>query len=247
MKATALEFRLRFLIHVVIFVLGLTTPWDYALHLDTIRTWQWLAANISRTIVLSFSAATLTILVLGILLALVAALLRTWASACLGASIVQDSAMHAGHVVAAGPYRYLRNPLYLGTFLHTLALSLLMPPSGAVFTIVLIGIFQIRLILAEESFLTASLGAPYLAYLAQVPRLFPALRPRVVASTIQPRWLPAFLTEIYFWGVFLAFAIAGWRYNAQLILQGVLVSFGLSLIARAFKTSEPQPGTASNS
>ncbi len=142
--------------------------------------------------------------------------------------------MHGDQVVAAGPYRFLRNPLYLGTFVHTLALALLMPPSGAIFCIFVIGLFQLRLIASEEAFLTAKLGEPYLAYRARVPALLPALTPRVPASPTQPKWLQAFLGELYFWGVFLAFVIAGWRYNAFLIIQGVLISLGVSLVARAF-------------
>jgi len=57
-----------------------------------------------------------------------------------------------------GPYRHLRNPLYLGAWVNTLAVALLMPASGAVFTIVLIVLFQMRLILAEESFLGGKQG-----------------------------------------------------------------------------------------
>jgi uncharacterized SAM-binding protein YcdF (DUF218 family) len=142
--------------------------------------------------------------------------------------------MNGDQVVAAGPYRLLRNPLYLGTLLHTLALALLMPPSGAVFCIVLSGLFQLRLIAGEEAYLTSKLGELYVAYRAKVPALLPALTPRVPASPTQPKWSQAFLGEIYFWGVFLAFVIAGWRYNAFLIIQGVLISLGVSLVARAF-------------
>ena len=142
--------------------------------------------------------------------------------------------MHGDDVVAAGPYRFLRNPLYVGIFIHTFALALLMPPSGALLSIVLIGLFELRLIAGEEAFLTAKLGEPYLAYCAKVPALFPALTPRVPASSVQPQWPQAFLGELYMWGVAISFATLGWRYNSFLIIQGVVVSLGLSLIARAF-------------
>jgi hypothetical protein len=36
------------------------------------------------------------------------------------------------------------------------------------------------------------------------------------------------------WGVVAAFAGLGWRYNAELVTQGVLVALGVSLVARAF-------------
>jgi protein-S-isoprenylcysteine O-methyltransferase Ste14 len=234
LKATASEFRFRFLIHALIYVLGFTAPWNHWLHLDSIRTWQLLASWPARSGWITFSAATLTVLALGILCALLAATLRTWASAYLGASIVQDGAMLGEGVIAAGPYRYLRNPLYLGTFIHTLALALLMPPTGAIFSILAIGLFQLRLIAAEQTFLTAKLGDPYRAYCARVPSLLPALTPRVPASATHPKWLTAFLGEIYMWGVVLSFAVLGWRYNAFLIIQGVVISLGVSLIARVF-------------
>ena len=57
MKASAFEFRFRYLIHAVIYVLGYTAPWDRWLHLDTVRTWQWLAAWGARRGWVSFSAA----------------------------------------------------------------------------------------------------------------------------------------------------------------------------------------------
>jgi hypothetical protein len=43
------------------------------------------------------------------------------------------------------------------------------------------------------------------------------------------------------WGVFVSFAALGWRYNSLLIMQGVLVSLGLSLVVRAIL---PKPQTA---
>lgn len=237
LKASAFEFRFRFVLHAIIYVVGFTTPWNYWLHLDTIRTWQYLAAIPSRAGWLSFSAATNAVLVLGINFALVAALLRTWGSAYLGVSIVKDASLHTDRVVAAGPYRRLRNPLYLGTFIHTLALALLMPPTGAIFTILTIGLLQLRLIATEEANLTKQQGAPYLAYCAKVPRLLPALTPRLPSSPEQPNWPHAFLGEIYMWGVAISFLALGWRYNAFLIIQGVLISLGIALIARAFIAS----------
>jgi protein-S-isoprenylcysteine O-methyltransferase Ste14 len=50
-------------------------------------------------------------------LAACAALVRTWASAYLHSSVVYDSTLHPDRLVADGPYRHLRNPLYLGTVL----------------------------------------------------------------------------------------------------------------------------------
>jgi hypothetical protein len=43
-----------------------------------------------------------------------------------------------------------------------------------------------------------------------------------------------FFSEIYMWGVVVSFLVFGWKYNAFLIIQGVVVSLGVSLVARAF-------------
>lgn len=245
MKATALEYRLRFLIHAIIYLLGFSAPWDYLLHWDSIRTWQFLAAWPARSGFIGFSEATIAVLVLGVLCTLCAAMLRTWAAAYLGASAaqptVQSTAMHGSAVIAAGPFRYLRNPLYLGTFIHALALALLMPPSGAIFAILAIGLFQLRLIAREEPFLATNIGDPYRLYCAKVPRLLPSFRPRVPASTLRPHWPTAFLGEVYFWGAAISFAALGWRYNALLITQGIIISIGVSLIARVFVPAHPLP------
>jgi protein-S-isoprenylcysteine O-methyltransferase Ste14 len=234
MKATTLEFRFRFLIHALIYLIGFVAPWNFVLHYDTIRTWQFLAAYLNRSGLMGFSAATIAVLSAGIALAVAAAAVRTWGTAYLGAAVVHDGGLVGGAVVAAGPYRYVRNPLYLGTVLHTLALCLLMPPTGAAFCVVAIVLVQLRLIGAEEPFLTAKLAESYASYSAKVPRLLPAIRPRVAASAAKPMWGAAFVGEIYFWGAALSFAVAGWRYNAQLVMQGVIVSLGVSLVARAF-------------
>jgi protein-S-isoprenylcysteine O-methyltransferase Ste14 len=234
MKATAFEFRFRYLIHAVLYVLGFVTPWNKWLHLDTVRIWQWLASWPSRAGWLSFNASTVAVLVVGVLFALAAALLRTWGAAYVGSGVVHAGIMHGDDLVAAGPYRYMRNPLYVGTFLHTFALALLTMPSGALFMLITIGVLQLRLIGAEEAFLTEKLGEPYRAYCAVVPRIMPSLRPRVASSAAKPAWGVAVLGEIYMWGVAVSFIAFGWMFNSILILQGVFVSLGLSLVVRAF-------------
>src|ERR1700730_10704384 len=101
MKATPFEFRFRFFILAVIYFLGFVAPWNYWLHLDSIRAWQLLAAWPARRGWISFSSATVVVLFLGIVGALTGAVLRTWGTAYLGPSVVQDAAMHGEGVIAA--------------------------------------------------------------------------------------------------------------------------------------------------
>jgi len=236
MKASALIFRFRFLVHVVLFVLGFWTPWDHPVPLAMDRngtTWLQLASWFARNHWLSFTDATIGLLAVGTLCALAGAILRTWASAYLGTSIVMAGAMHGEGVVADGPYRFLRNPLYLGIICNALALSLLMVPSGTVFTLVTVILFQFVLIAIEEPFLREKLGEPYVAYSSKVPRIVPALTPQVADSGARPRWATALIGESYQWGVVVTFLVAGWKYNASLLVRGILISLGVSLILRA--------------
>jgi protein-S-isoprenylcysteine O-methyltransferase Ste14 len=99
----------------------------------------------------------------------------------------------------------------------------------------LMTVFFLRLILAEEAFLTAQLGQPYLDYLRAVPRLFPRLRTILSHSAPKPtgrkpQWLHALITEINPIGIFIALAFFSWSYNNWLMIRVVLVSFGLSMI-----------------
>ncbi|WP_263373503.1 methyltransferase family protein [Granulicella aggregans] len=249
MKASALEFRLRFLVHGVIYVVGYTAPWNYLVSKGAADAGFWsgkaiwlpAALAIERAGWTSLTGAANLLLALGIFFALAGAALRTWGAAYIGSAVVKDGGMHdasaqtaAAGVVADGPYRYMRNPLYVGTMLHTLAVTLLMPLSGAVFVVVAIAVEQMRLISGEEAFLEGKLGERYLEYKRLVPRIVPSLKARVMGSGVRPQWGMAVLGEVYFWGVAVAFASVGMRYNALLVIQGVVVAFGASLVARAF-------------
>ncbi len=61
-----------------------------------------------------FDRYQLAIVTIGSLFVYLAALLRSWAESYLHSSIVHDAAIHSDQLVAEGPYRYVRNPLYLG-------------------------------------------------------------------------------------------------------------------------------------
>ena len=239
MQATRFEYRYRFVIHALIYILGFTAPWLF-LHLltdvpgfTTSSTWLVISTTLTKQGWLAFDAATIALLVIALLLTGLGAWLRIWGSAYVGSSIVKSPTMHGETLLADGPYRRTRNPLYLGTLLHTLGVTILMPPSGALFAVVLLWIFQVRLALAEEPFLAARFGEPYLAYKKAVPRFLPSPKAQIASAGVSPRWLQAFLGEIYFVAVVVVLAVFGWSFNAQPLRQGLIVSVGLALVARA--------------
>jgi protein-S-isoprenylcysteine O-methyltransferase Ste14 len=234
MRATSIEFRLRMWIQVGIVIVGFWAPWIGGLDLGRrIATIEWLALEISRTGLLRFTYATPIVIMAGAIAAALGVTFRVWGAAYLGYTTVHHAEMQAGAVMAAGPYRFVRNPLYIGGWFMMAAISMLMAPTGALFTMVLVTVFYARLILGEEAFLAAQLGAPYREYLRAVPRLVPRFRDAPRQSAAQPQWLIALLTEINPIGIFITLAFLSWSYNNLLMIRAVVVSFGLSLVIRA--------------
>jgi protein-S-isoprenylcysteine O-methyltransferase Ste14 len=259
MRASAFEFRFRMWIQVGLVVLGFWAPWIglwssigfWSSPLGTldlgrrISTLAWLAVQISRLGIATFTVVTPIVIVAGALFAAAGMVLRVWGSAYLGYGTVHDAQMQGGAVMAAGPYRYLRNPLYLGGWFMMLAMSLLMPPSGALFVMMLVTIFYLRLILGEEAFLSAKLGEPYRLYLRAVPRILPRLRSSLPAAPANPHWLVAVATELNPIGIFFTFAVLSWTYDNLLMIKAVVICFGISLIVRAcIPGNAPRPDAA---
>jgi len=241
MKATALEFRFRLWIIVAILTLGFWAPWIEPLGWGSrTTTWLWLGFQLSALSITSTSGIVI-VTWLAITAAAIGAALRVWGTATLGTGTVHHRNMQAGTVTADGPYRCVRNPLYLGTGFMVAAIAILMPPTGALFALVLLSVFQLRLILGEEAFLAASLGQPYLDYRNAVPRFLPALRSRVPGSGAKPRWAQAILAELMPIGTLVCFAALSWQFNSELIERGLLIAFGCSLVARGIP-ERPAPG-----
>jgi protein-S-isoprenylcysteine O-methyltransferase Ste14 len=236
-----LEYRFRLAVHAVVYMLGFWAPWLMVRSLQEVpgftanSTWLVFATMMSRQGWLTFGAATVVLLVVALVFTGLGAWLRVWGAAYMRTGVVYSRGMHGGGGVEAGmladgPYRRTRNPLYLGTLLHTTGICILMTPSGALFAVAAIWVLQVRLALAEEPFLLAEFGQPYAAYRAAVPRFLPSLQPLVAAAGARPRWLQAVLGEFYFVAAVVVLAVFGWSFNAQPIRQGLLISLGVWLV-----------------
>ncbi|MDE2314397.1 MAG: isoprenylcysteine carboxylmethyltransferase family protein [Elusimicrobia bacterium] len=142
------------------------------------------------------------VLPLGAALTFAAAGLRTWAAAYLDSEVVHDRALHSDALVADGPYRHLRNPLYLGTILIAAGLGMAASRSG--FWVLTAGmiVITVRLMGREEAHIAAAQGAGYREFCRLVPRIVPSLRPRVPAGGLKARWGQAFAGEIFSWSFF---------------------------------------------
>lgn len=238
MRGSAFEFRFRITIVAAIYVAGLTLFWSFPAGRATGETaWLFVSTLIAGTHLFSLRESTLFVTVFALVAAVTGAALRVWGTAHIGSATMTGPEMQAGQVVASGPYRHLRNPLYLGSWLLSLAVVLLMPVAGAVFALVAITIFFLRLIGGEEAHLDGKLGESYRAYQHGVPRLVPKLFSAAKDSGARAQWSQAVLAEVFPVGFALCFAVLAWRYNAQLLMRCLLVCFGVSLVVRALTQS----------
>jgi len=225
MRATEFEFRQRSWIVTTIYLLGLSFfQFD---HVDVV---QYL---VDRTVGRGALRADLlahVILGAGALLLFLAAGVRTWAAAYLRSNVVQDPSMHLEAIVPDGPYRHLRNPLYLGSILMAFGIGLLVSRTGFLFLTIGLTIFFLRLIGLEEAKLEREQGERYREYCRWVPRIWPSLKPRLPSGGVTPQWGQAFLGEIHMWGFLVgmtAFAItlnqrvAWWIVGTAVVLYAV--------------------------
>ena len=167
---------------------------------------------------------------IGALFCIAAAAVRTWGTAYLNSEVMVDKRLHTSRLVADGPYRYVRNPLYFGNILLGIGFGVMASLTG--FLILVLGMifFDHRLILREERGILASQGESYRAYCAAVPRLLPALRAQVPSAGAIPVWSDGFLGEAFMWVLaasVLSFAISLNQHVFFIVLGSAFVVYAL--------------------
>jgi protein-S-isoprenylcysteine O-methyltransferase Ste14 len=195
MKATDWEFKNRAMLFGMVF--AFTFPL-YAL--DSQNSSSWLANLLAPKFHTNADRLAQLLLGCGAFVLIIAAFIRTWASTYLHAEVVYASEVKTQSLVADGPYRFVRNPLYLANVLMAVALGAMMSRLGFVVAIAAMLLFCYRLILREEADLRTTQGDSYQRYCAAVPRLFPALTPRTAPSGRTANWGAGFKAEAWYWG-----------------------------------------------
>jgi protein-S-isoprenylcysteine O-methyltransferase Ste14 len=167
----------------------------------------------------------------GAVLIFLSAMLRTWATAYLRTEVVHDASQHSEALLADGPYRYVRNLLYLANLPMAAGIGVMASRLGWLFMVVGMWLFVYRLILREEDGLLQSQGESYRAYLKAVPRFWPALTPRVPSGGGQPRWGQAIAAEVIFW--LFGVAVLCFAFTLNIKLTGIVFvsSFAVYFIA----------------
>jgi protein-S-isoprenylcysteine O-methyltransferase Ste14 len=180
------------------------------------------------------------VFVFGALLLAIAAFLRTWATSYLQAEVMRDAHVHTEKLLADGPYRYVRNPLYLGNILMAAGIGLMASRIGFLVLSLGMTVFVIRLLLREEAELLRDQGEPYRRYCATVPRLVPSLKPRVTPGGAPPRWAQGFRAELMYW--LMALAVAAFA-----ITLNIKVFWGIFAVAMVLSWFYKRPVTRSAS
>jgi protein-S-isoprenylcysteine O-methyltransferase Ste14 len=225
MRATKFEFEQRFWVIGMIFALGF-----FLYNVDKTNAALWLLRVVVPSIDPNSNQATnLARLIFGAgaLLVFLAAAFRTWATAYLKTEIVHDQAQHSEGLVADGPYRHLRNPLYFANLPMAAGMGLLASRAGWIFMVLAMWLFMYRLIFREEDGLLQTQGESYRAYLKAVPRFWPSLTPRVPSGGGVPRWGQAFAGESLIW----LFGVAEMVFAVTLNSKLMWIFFGASFVS----------------
>jgi protein-S-isoprenylcysteine O-methyltransferase Ste14 len=229
MRATEFEFRFRFWLIAGLFFLGAAVPARFSV-LDLLHYRLGPVVPVA--------------ICLGALLG--AAVIRTWAAAYLDPAVIHSKAVHTEQLVADGPYRHVRNPLYLGTLLLGVGFGLFFAPNGFILVVAGLYLLTLRLIGREEAQLAAEQGQSYLEYVRRVPRMIPSIKPRLPAGTTPPNWPYAVRGELMGWLFFLLVAVffgAGHHVaqpiRSRFIGFGVLAVLFLHLLVQPRQRGDP--------
>lgn len=237
LAASRFEFRKRFLIVAALFAVSF---WMY--------TWDHHNAAASLAEFLARKRGTSprlylrTIFDIAAAFTVLAALLRTWATAYLDPDVMIDRRFRTAHLVTDGPYRHVRNPLYLGNLLLALGLGAMTSRTGFFILVVGMTVFVYRLIFREEKELRTALGDVYGRYCAKVPRLLPSPWPRIPPAGGSPAWLDGLLGEAFLWVMAAALVVFCCTLNQFLFLVLLGCSFVVYVVCAAWLRYRPRRG-----
>ena len=146
----------------------------------------------NRGLLLALPAAALVVfgkpsavsIALGVPLAVAGELLRCWAVGYSGVTTRHD-VVTAPKLVTAGPYAYVRNPLYLGNFITAAGFAVAFtgnnaaPARNALVFGSLAAMFAVyaAIVPHEEAFLRKQFGDAFDRYRERVPRIVPQIEP----------------------------------------------------------------------
>jgi protein-S-isoprenylcysteine O-methyltransferase Ste14 len=149
---------------------------------------------------LVFGHPTVQSLLIGTFLAAIGEGARSWGVAYAGSLTRVTGTVGAPSVIMAGPYAYLRNPLYVGNILLYVGVALASNALSPWFPLVAVVVFGVQyavIVSLEEEFLEKEFGTGYLEYKKNVPRFVPRLSAYRSSAQVEqtPRWREALRSE----------------------------------------------------
>ncbi len=120
----------------------------------------------------------------GLPIAIAGELLRCWAVGYAGATTRNDSVI-APELITAGPYAFVRNPLYLGNFVTAAGFAIAFTGKNSPFarcalvagSLGTMAALYAAIVPHEEAFLRSQFGDAFERYCERVPRIVPQLEP----------------------------------------------------------------------
>ncbi|HVN09463.1 MAG TPA: isoprenylcysteine carboxylmethyltransferase family protein [Patescibacteria group bacterium] len=232
MQASRFEFRYRWWMISSIFVLAFSA---YAI--DPVNCGAAIAEWMARQRGMAATRDSYRVIfAFGAFLVGVASFLRTWGTAYLREDVMRDARVHTERLLADGPYRHVRNPLYLGNILLAAGVGLMASRVGFVILAAGMTLFVVRLILREEADLGRDQGESYRRYCGAVPRLLPSVLPRVAPAGNTPKWGQAIRAELTYW--LFAAAVAAFAFTLN-----ITVFWGVFALAVAASWLQKRPRT----
>jgi protein-S-isoprenylcysteine O-methyltransferase Ste14 len=143
---------------------------------------QWLSpVPFSAPGYLMLHASALLVIFAGLLL-------RAWGAGAAG-DHTRGQAIEAPRLITGGPFAFVRNPIYLGSILLGIGMSMLLSdPRAFLCTAIAFCILFFTIVPAEEEFLAEQFGGEYRHYCKAVPRMLPRLNPWAARTTSKFHW-----------------------------------------------------------
>lgn len=159
-------------------------------------------ARAGRSIRLSQESSLRTGFLIAALLMALASFLRMWAGTVLTSDRVMAFKVQNDKLFTRGPYRIVRNPIYLADLIAMSAFALCLPPPGALLPLLMYAHY-VQLVKYEEISLVGRFGDDYTDYARRVPRIIP--NPGSVRNILDA------LSEV-------SISVDGFRHNALYVL-----------------------------
>ena len=166
MKIRKFEFEFRIFISfgLVILISALSFSVFAGFPDDSVALGGLLGIPASRSRALGFLAAAL--------FAAAASFLRIWSGSVLTSRRMMSFEVKTDALLSSGPYRLVRNPIYLADLVAFTGFALCLPPIGLLLPVLLF-LHYTQLIGYEEISLRREFGGDYAIYQSRVPRLLP--------------------------------------------------------------------------